>query len=285
MKKLSTLKKLVTGIVLACMFVVPATTLKLNAASYQIVFKAGTHGTINGQKEANYQLTSEDAFPDEPNVEAESGYVFAGWNKELPSVGSTVTGKQIYVAKYNVVVNGVNYTVRYVDENGVDITTAKTVLGEKGNDYTVRAKTVAGYTYKEATKTFTLNEENTSITFVYSLTNPNEVVRNETVFEEETVNQVVPGQTTNNGNTNAGNNTNNPNQGTQGNEQEEEIEDNEQPKGDGNEEEIEDNKQPESKGEPAGSNSMLIFGGITGAALLICGVWFLIAKRKNHAEA
>ena len=85
----------------------------------------------------------------EPQVEAKDGYVFVGWNKQLPEVGSLVNGKEVYVARYAAVVSGIRYTVHYVNEIGVDIATQRTMVAEEGNEVTLRAKVIAGYESKE----------------------------------------------------------------------------------------------------------------------------------------
>ena len=72
-------------------------------------------------------------------------------------------------------IDGVSYTVRYVDENKTDIATPKTMLGERGSQINERAKTVPGYTYQQAEQSFTL-KDGMEIQFVYTLTNPNEVI-------------------------------------------------------------------------------------------------------------
>ena len=65
------------------MVMFPLFSIRVHAAEYEIVFKAGAHGTINGNKEASYRLSSDDVFPDEPDIQVEKGYVFVGWNKQL----------------------------------------------------------------------------------------------------------------------------------------------------------------------------------------------------------
>ena len=126
-------------------------------------------------------------------------------------------------------IDGVSYTVRYVDENKTDIATPKTMLGERGTQIVERAKTVPGYTYQQAEQTFTL-KDGMEIQFVYTLTNPNEVIRYETITQEEVVNQVVPQE---NGNQNNVTPTPNPNP-TPAPNPDVVIPDDNQPNGDGN---------------------------------------------------
>ena len=42
------------------MVMFPLFSIRVHAAEYEIVFKAGAHGTINGNKEASYRLSSDD---------------------------------------------------------------------------------------------------------------------------------------------------------------------------------------------------------------------------------
>lgn len=285
MKKYHNLIKAFTGLLMACMFLFPVTITKIQAAEYEIVFKAGAHGTVNGQKEVSYRLSTNDVFPDEPVVTAQEGYVFKGWNKELPDVGSKVSGKTVYVAKYGVVINGVTYTVRYVDENKTDIATPKTMLGEQGSSITERAKTVAGYMYQQSEQTFTLTNE-MEIQFVYTLTNPNEVIRYETITEEEIINQVQNQQNANNPTTN---NTPvvTPNPTP---DQEIDIPDNPQPNGDGengtqgeeDEVDIPDNEQPQSNGRGPNYATIASIGGL---AILLGGLVFFYFIKKNKEQA
>lgn len=295
MKHGKLLGKMVVASALVCAFFSPISMTKVSAAEYAVEFKAGAHGTVNGEKSVSYLVNSGDVFPNEPSINVESGYVFKGWNKELPEVGSAVEGKQIYVAKYGVVINGLNYTVRYVDENSVDIATPTTMLGEDGEQYTVRAKTVAGYTYQNPSQTFTLDENNKQILIVYTLTNPNIVNREEIIYENEVVNQVVPapnttvntpvntpatpgttpGDTPGTDN-NAGEDQENPNI---------EIPENQQPEAGGNEVEIPSNEQPLAKGSTDNNDNLMLYGAIGGAVILLGAFAIFVAKRKQNKEA
>lgn len=153
---------------LCALLLLPLCALSTHAANYQIVFKAGAHGTIQGEKELVYECSSEDLFPDEPIVEAEKGYVFTGWNHALPEVGSKVSGKQVYVAKYAVMIEGVPYTVRYVDEQKKDIATPKTILRELGEQVEERAKQIPGYRAQKEQQQFVV-AEHMEILFIYTL--------------------------------------------------------------------------------------------------------------------
>lgn len=278
MKKHNRFMKALSGVVMACMFLLPITVTDINAAEYEIVFKAGAHGTVDGKKEVSHRLSTNDVFPDEPTIAVEEGYVFKGWSKQLPSVGSKVSGKAVYVAKYGVVIDGVTYTVRYVDENRTDIATPKTMIGENGSTITERAKTVPGYTYQQAEQTFTL-ANGMEVQFVYTLTNPNEVIRYETVIEEEIINQVIPGTEEENPTPGPGPTPEPEPEPTPGPGEEDDIPDNPQPQGDGDKDDIPDNPQPEGDGK--GPNYAMI-AGVGGSAILLGAMIFYFLKKKNE---
>ena len=274
---------------MACLFLLPISTTDIKAAEYEIVFKAGSHGSVDGQKEVSYHLSTNDVFPNEPTVSAEEGYVCKGWSKQLPSVGSKVTGKQVYVAKYGVLIDGVSYTVRYVDENKTDIATPKTMLGERGTQIVERAKTVPGYTYQQAEQTFTL-KDGMEIQFVYTLTNPNEVIRYETITQEEVVNQVVPQE---NGNQNNVTPTPNPNP-TPAPNPDVVIPDDNQPNGDGNNDKDTDkdkdqtdiNDQETPEGDGKGNDYAMLAGGL--GILVVAGIAIIFMywnKKRQNNEA
>lgn len=287
MKMLKNIWKAVAGIAVALMILFPVTSINIHAAEYEIVFKAGVHGSIDGQKEASYRLSSDDYFPDEPDVQAEEGYVFTGWNKELPSVGSKVDGKKVYVAKYAVLINGVTYTIRYVDENKVDIATPRTMLAEDGSSVSARARNVAGYTYQQAEQTFTV-KDGMEIQFIYTLTNPEEVIRYETTTQQVNVNQPAnntQGQNTqtqnNQGNNNANNNQNNNNNE---NNNQENVDDPEQPQGggdtNGGEENLPENNTPKAGGNEAGNMMIAAVGGFA----VLMGIILIIVLKKRKKE-
>lgn len=261
--------KLLSGFMLVCMFLLPFSSV--HAADYEITFKAGSHGDVNGQEEVSYHLSTNDVFPDEPEIQVEDGYVFTGWNKELPPVGSKIEGKAVYVAKYGVLINGVPYTVRYVDENHIDITTAKTMLGEQGTSITIRAKNIPGYTYQQAEQTFTLDETK-EIFFVYTLTNPDEVIP---YNPDSSENQGAASQLLQNGNTAGQDGTINEDQANQrsGNGQSE------------NESEtVDENQTPLFGGNNAIGNFMIV-GGIVALAAVVAALIFLYFKKKKRETA
>ncbi|MEG0366041.1 MAG: MucBP domain-containing protein [Coprobacillus sp.] len=262
--------KTIKIILLTCFVIFPLSLTNSHAAQYEVVFKAGANGTVNNQKSVTYTLGAGETFPDEPTVVAKEGYVFTGWNKALPMVGTKVEGKQIYVAQYDVLIDGISYIVRYVDEQGVTIATAKTMMAESGSRITERAKTIPGYTYQTATQEFVVDQNNKEIKFVYTLTNPEEKI----IYQEEVVNVVVPGQarpgqTTTPGQANPDDNTTN-------------IEDNKVPQGNGeNDENIDDQDVPLAKGNQSIDN-VLLYSGIAMVLLLLIGGIIIVKRKKKQ---
>lgn len=277
MIKNKTLCKILSCCLLMAMVMFPLFSIRVHAAEYEIVFKAGAHGTIDGNKEASYRLSSDDVFPDEPDIQVEKGYVFVGWNKQLPSVGSKVTGEMVYVAKYAVVIDGVTYTIRYVDENKVDIATPKTMLGELGSNVTARAKTIPGYTYQTAEQDAVVKDQ-LEILFVYTLTNPDEVVpyQSNTNNQAGTNNQVGTNDTQgieNNNTLHNGENNNIDNNGEDVNEngsQEEETV-------------LGEGETPQAIAKR--NRQMMMYAAGGGAALLAILLFLLFKRRKKEKEA
>lgn len=269
MKKL---KKI--GILICSLFLSLTLASSVEAASYEVEFKAGAYGSINDKKSKSYSIEAGSMFPDEPTVVAKEGYVFTGWNSELPPVGSIVEDKMVFVAKYETLVNGISYIVRYVDENNVAIATPKSTMGEDGSTIVERAKNVAGYTYKNSTEKITLSKKSKEIVFVYTLTNPKEVIR----YEEEIINVPAEGGagTTQPGENANGNITNNG--GQNAGEGEEVIPDNPTPAAG---ETIDDNKTPLAGEKLEDNNTMLLALGIGGAIILLAGGFFILYKRKK----
>ena len=262
------LKKILAScmvVVMACTFMVPFLQTTHASAQYEIVFKGGLHGTVDNQKSVSFKVNANDVFPNEPSVQVEEGYVFTGWSKALPEVGYRVDRKMVFVAKYDVLVNGINYMVRYVNEDNVAIATAKSMMAEKGSVIEERAKVVDNYTYLQATQSITLSETQKEIVFVYRATNPNEKI----TYEEEQVN--VAEGTQNNQTTNQGGNTNNPN---------EEVNQPDQPKGNGNEA-VDENDTPLAQ--LMKENTLpIVLAGIGGVILLGIIVALVLKKRKER---
>lgn len=160
-------KHVFRSLVLGCFL--SATMIVAHAATYEVTFRGGLNGSVEGKKSVTYTVEENGTFPDEPQVEAKDGYVFVGWNKQLPAVGAPVTGKEVYVARYAAVVSGIRYTVHYVNEIGNDIATQRTMVAEAGNQIVLRAKTIPGYESTEKTMSVTVDEAHHVFKFTYKL--------------------------------------------------------------------------------------------------------------------
>lgn len=256
---------------MAFAFLAPLLETTHAAAQYEIVFKGGLHGTVDNQKSVSYRVNANDMFPNEPSVQVEDGYIFTGWSKPLPQVGSKVDRKMVFVAKYDVVVDGISYIVRYVDENNAPVATAKTMMAEKGTTIVERAKVVENYEYLEASKEIVLSEKQKEIIFVYRDTRQKEQIR----YEEEQVN--VAGDAAQGG-TQGGNqegNTTNPGVN------EEEVNQPDQPKGEGNEA-VDDKDTPLAEGEVTEYLPMIAVG--VGGVVLVGLVAYLVWKKRKEKE-
>lgn len=241
-------------------------------ASYEIEFKAGAHGTINGESKVSYVQEAGSVFPNEPVVTPEDGYRFVGWSKELPEVGSAVEGRMTFVAKYAVVLDGVEYIVRYVDNYGLELDTPKAAVGERGESVTERARYIEGYRIDQTTQTVVLNEDHTEIVFTYvSTAAPEQVI--------EEIDRIVPG-------TGGDQGTTTPPAGDQGEPEQpgEDIEDPDTPlAGDddtNDSEEIEDDDTALA----GGSENVMLYVG--GAIVLVAAVaiYFFMRNKKNVAN-
>ena len=135
---------------------------------YNIEFKAGAEGTINGQSsvsvevpyEGTLSLNNIDAIPNNSDE-----YYFTGWNKEIEY---SVTKKATYVAQYAKMISKTTYRVRYLDTYGNELATQKVVPASVGGNVTVDALTIEGYIVDAIAKTTTIAAEGTEIDFVYT---------------------------------------------------------------------------------------------------------------------
>ena len=128
------------------------------------------------------------------------------------------------------------------------------------------------------------------IQFVYTLTNPNEVIRYETITQEEVVNQVVPQE---NGNQNNVTPTPNPNP-TPAPNPDVVIPDDNQPNGDGNNDKDTDkdkdqtdiNDQETPEGDGKGNDYAMLAGGL--GILVVAGIAIIFMywnKKRQNNEA
>ena len=272
---------------------------------YKITFKSGSQGVFNvsdlgknatyndKHTSVTYTVKAGEAFPDVPELIINEGYRNNMWSDELPTVGSQVTEKQVYVAKYTKLVNGVEFTVKYVDTNGVEIATPTIYTTDLGTEEVVRAKTVEGYQPDSLQKRLVVSRENVEIQFVYTSTEQATeapVIEQIVYVEGEPVyvDVVQPGATvgtttagTTGGGTAVGGTT-----GETAGDQTTDIEDNETPQAgvdDDNTTNIEDNETPQAgANESSTDNTALYVGGGIGAVAVLALIAYLLSKRKKQ---
>lgn len=284
--------KIILSLTLMFAFCLPCLNSVKAATSYDVIFRAGAHGSFNGESKYVVEKEYGTAFPDDPYYENElavdDGYIFTGWNEEMPE---TVTGKTVLVAKYTPLVDGVEYKIRYVDQNDVDIVTPRLAIGNVGSSVTVTAKTINDWPVDQSTKTIQLTDGTNEIKFVYTV--PEDEVQTEYVTEyvTNTVDEVVTvpaaagtattvGTGTGVGGAGTAGTTTGGNQAAAG--ETTDIEDNETPQaGADGETTIEDNETPQAGAKDSGSNNAIYIAGGAGAAILIAIVAYLLSKRKK----
>lgn len=146
----------------------PASAYAEETKDYNIEFKAGAEGSINGQSsfsvevpyEGTLSLNDVEAIPNNSDE-----YYFTGWNKEIEY---TVTKKATYVAQYAKMISKATYRVRYLDTYGNELATQKVVPASVGGNVTVDALTIEGYIVDALAKSTTIAAEGTEIDFVYT---------------------------------------------------------------------------------------------------------------------
>lgn len=193
--KLKNRIKLLLSVSVLAVMVCSAVPVYAEGRSYDVVFKAGSHGTLETSDEKGLSsITFKQAYGEstkagDVGIKEEDGYYFTEWS---PEVEDTVTKRTVYVAQYARLVDSVMYKVNYVDTDGSSVAAPKFQECNVGDSRTERAVTVAGYTVDENVKTAVISDGNVEITFTYTANGP-EV---ETVTETNTV--TVPGPTTTN---------------------------------------------------------------------------------------
>lgn len=210
--------------------------------------------------------------------DASQYYVKTGWEP-----AGNIKQNETFVVQYGSLVNGVDYTIRYVDATtNTDVATP--VLGKANKNETIAAyaKNIEGYTFDTQSKTKVLveNDEENVITFYYT-------AEDDTIYVDNVVNNVVPGDvevvTETVGEPTA------PGEGqpaTPAEEETEVVEDNDTPLANGNETEetIEDNETPlANNADELQRNNMLLYSGI-GAVVIVAIIIAVIMNKKKKVE-
>ncbi len=174
--------------VLIITMMVPITSYGAGVKSYQVIFRAGSHGTlISGDKSLTTMVPYMDTIHTDTYqylISPERGYYFTGWSPNQGTI--TITNKTTLVAQYARIIDEAVYQVNYVDIYGNQLLTPKVVTTQAGAAVTEAALEMEGYGVDAAIKTLDKNNE---ITFIYTPLNvPGREIITETV--------VLPGGTT-----------------------------------------------------------------------------------------
>ena len=279
MKRIKLFSKIILSLALMFAAAVPAMSKVHAATSYDVIYRAGAHGTINGESKvvidqaygtATTKLSAND-------IDVDEGYVFKGWSEDIPD---TVTGRMTFVAKYAPVVDGVDYRVRYVDQNDVDIITPQLALGENGSTVTAYAKTINDWPVDQSSKSTVLKKgETNEIKFVYTV--PEDQVQTEYITEYVTVGgaTVATGAGAGGAGAAATGGAGAAGTGAAG-ETTTDIEDNEVAQAGEGTTDIKDNKVSQSGAKEESNNAIYLAGG-AGAVVLIAIVAYLLSRRKK----
>ena len=207
MKKI---KKIIAASISLCLMFMMCLASVEAAASYEVVFRAGSHGTFNTagaetdglvSAEGNkvvYELGLNDpgskvgARAASLDIAVDEGYIFSGWEIDL---NTPVTEKTTYVAKYRRIANGIEYTVRYMDDEGNDVSSPIVGITNAGTEIPLYAREVEGYALQSAPSArVTVTEDGQEIIFLYTSTA--EDITNTVTTPGTTTTVTVPGGTT-----------------------------------------------------------------------------------------
>ena len=282
--------KIILSLTLMFAFCLPCLNSVKAATSYDVIFRAGAHGSFNGESKYVVEKEYGTAFPDDPYYDnllaVDEGYVFTGWNKDLPE---KVTGKTVLVAKYTPLVDGVEYKIRYVDQNDVDIVTPRLAIGNVGSSVTVTAKTINDWPVDQSTKTIQLTDGTNEIKFVYTV--PEDEVQPEYITEVVTnvvdqVTTITEGGGTGAGGAAGAGGTAGTGTGAGGDAGTTTIDDNEVPQGDGTGDTttIDDNETPLAKGEDSSNSNMMYIAGGATAVIILAIIAYILSKKKKGTE-
>lgn len=215
------------------------------------------------------------------NAEDSSQYYVksGGWEPSSTNIKQNET----FVVQYGALVDGVDYTIRYVDAiTNTDVATP--VLGKANKNETIAAyaKNIEGYTFDTQSKTKVLveNAEENILTFYYT-------AEDDTIYIENVVNNVVPGDVevvTEPVGELVVPGENQP--AVSGEDGTEVVGDNETPLANNNETEetIKDNETPlANNADELKRNNMLLYSGI-GIVAVVAVLIAIIAKKKKKVE-
>lgn len=187
------------------------------AYGYKVTLYTGNQGTINSQNEMSInvskgQMVSLDLSQIELPKDSKyyvKGIRLSGHDSvdNLDPATFVVNGDLDYVVVYGVKGNQVAYTIRYVDENGKQLSEDTVLYGNVGDKPVVAYKYIDSYIPQAyaLTKTLVENEKENVFTFTYKPGETGEIIENTNIVT--TVISTTPSTNANQGNNGTGNAT------------------------------------------------------------------------------
>lgn len=187
------------------------------AYGYKVTLYTGNQGTINSQDEMSInvskgQMVSLDLSQIELPQDSKyyvKGIRLSGHDSvdNLDPATFVVNGDLDYVVVYGVKGNQVAYTIRYVDENGKQLSEDTVLYGNVGDKPVVAYKYIDSYIPQAyaLTKTLVENEKENVFTFTYKPGETGEIIENTNIVT--TVISTTPSTNANQGNNGTGNAT------------------------------------------------------------------------------
>ena len=187
------------------------------AYGYKVTLYTGNQGTINSQNEMSInvskgQMVSLDLSQIELPQDSKyyvKGIRLSGHDSvdNLDPATFVVNGDLDYVVVYGVKGNQVAYTIRYVDENGKQLSEDTVLYGNVGDKPVVAYKYIDSYIPQSyaLTKTLVENEKVNVFTFTYKPGETGEIIENTNIVT--TVISTTPSTNANQGNNGTGNAT------------------------------------------------------------------------------
>ena len=187
------------------------------AYGYKVTLYTGNQGTINSQNEMSINVSkgqmvsldlSQIEFPQDSRYYVK-GIRLSGHDSvdNLDPATFVVNGDLDYVVVYGVKGNQVAYTIRYVDENGKQLSEDTVLYGNVGDKPVVAYKYIDSYIPQAyaLTKTLVENEKENVFTFTYKPGETGEIIENTNIVT--TVISTTPSTNANQGNNGTGNAT------------------------------------------------------------------------------
>lgn len=187
------------------------------AYGYKVTLYTGNQGTINSQNEMSInvskgQMVSLDLSQIELPQDSKyyvKGIRLSGHDSvdNLDPATFVVNGDLDYVVVYGIKGNQVSYTIRYVDENGKQLSEDTVLYGNVGDKPVVAYKYIDSYIPQSyaLTKTLVKNEKENVFTFTYKPGETGEIIENTNIVT--TVISTTPSTNANQGNNGTGNAT------------------------------------------------------------------------------